>query len=175
MRIQASYSRRIFTKLSGAGLLVSALGVSVTAQAHREAASTTNIIWSDTDKSLHITHVMHTHDAQRALFHAGLLDKPDLTPLKSQAILALYMSENFSVSTSEKSLPLGIIGAEIIGRSVYVYHEAPIAARPETLIITANMFQPLVNDFINHIDITTQNGTQSYRQTKTSEPISLDF
>ena len=169
------YSRRLFTKLTGAGLFVSALGVSVTAQAHREAACTTNIVWSDPDKSLHITHVMHTHDAQRALFHAGLLDKPDLTPLKAQATLALYMSNNFTISVDSDPLPLEIIGAEIIGRSVYVYHEALATVRPKKLTIDAKMFQPIVHDFINHIDITTDNGTQSFRQTKNSQPIALNF
>lgn len=168
-------TRRLFKKLTVAGFMASALGLSVMANAHREAASTTEIKWSDTDQSIHITHIMHTHDAQRALFHAGKLDKPDLTPLKAQAILALYMSHNFSMTVEGQTVPLTIIGAEIIGRSAYVYHEAIVSNKPETVTVDAQMFQNIIDDFINHIDIKRADGTESHRQVKNSPPITFTF
>ena len=168
-------TRRFFKQFMIAGVFASTLGLSMTATAHREAASTSEITWSDVDSSLHITHIMHTHDAQRALYHAGRIDKPDLTPLKAQAILALYMSETFTISADDQTLPLTIIGAEIIGRNVYIYHEAPVAQKPSTLTIDAQMFQNIIDDFINHIDIKHPDGTQSVRQTKNSDPISFTF
>ena len=168
-------TRRLFTHLSSAGLIAGAFGLATPAFAHREAASSTDIIWSKTSQALHITHVMHTHDAQRALFHAGRIEKPDLTPLKAQAILALYISETFSVSLPDQPLALNIIGAEIIGRNVYVYHEVALRMRPETLTVHTEMFQDLVDNFINHIDVDTKDGTRSFRQTKNSEPITINF
>lgn len=168
-------TRRLFNHSLSASLLVGAFGLSSTAAAHREAASTTEVKWSDADKSIHITHIMHTHDAQRALFHAARLDKPDLTPLKAQAILALYMSETFSISADNEALPLNIIGAEIIGRNVYVYHEAAVEAKPDIVTINARMFQNIIDDFINHIDVVREDATESFRQTKNSDSIIITF
>lgn len=169
------FTRRLFNHLISAGIFASALGLSGIASAHREAASTSEITWSESDQSIHITHIMHTHDAQRALFHAGLIDKPDLTPLKAQAILALYMSESFILSANDQTLPLTIVGAEIIGRNVYVYHEASVTSKPDSVTVDAQMFQSIIDDFINHIDIKRPQGTESVRQTRNSDPISFTF
>jgi len=161
-------SRRYFNSLICAGGIASAFSLSPEAFAHREAASSTEILWSEDTKSLQITHVMHTHDAQRALFHMGRLKKPDLTPLKAQALLALYFSETFALSADDTPLELNIIGAEIIGRNVFVYQDITLPNRPDNLVIDPYMFQDVVEDFLNHIDVHTDNGIKSFRRTKSS-------
>lgn len=168
-------SRRLFNSFLSAGGLAGAICLSPAAFAHREAASSTEILWADDSQSLNITHVMHTHDAQRALFHMGRLDKPDLSPLKAQAILALYISETFAISADDVPLSLNIIGAEIIGRNVFVYQDVSLVARPKTLIIDPYMFQTAVIDFLNHIDVHTDDGVKSFRRTKNSSPFRVPF
>jgi len=168
-------NRRTFIQLITAGLTTSAAMAARPAFAHREAASRTKIIWSEREKSLHITHRIHTDDAQRALFNAGRIERPDLSPLKAQAALALYISDTFSISSEDGPLKLDIIGAEIIGKNVNVYHTAPLLERPKSLIVNISSFQNLVESFINHLDIETLNGTESRRQTKNSLPASVSF
>ncbi len=168
-------SRRYFNSLLCAGGLAGAFSLSSPAFAHREAASSTEILWSEGAQSLQITHVMHTHDAQRALFHMGRLKKPDLTPLKAQALLALYFSETFSLSADDTALELNIIGAEIIGRNVFVYQDVTLPSRPENLSIDPYMFQGVVEGFINHIDVHTDNGIKSFRRTKNSSAFLVPF
>ena len=168
-------SRRAFIYTASAGVAAKALISAGPASAHREAASRTKIIWSEPDKSLHITHRLHTDDVQRALFHAKRIKRPDLSPLKAQAALALYMSDTFSISSEDGPLDLDIIGAEIIGRNVNVYHTAPLLTRPRNVIVKITSFQNIIDGFINHLDIETQDGTSSHRQTKNSLPITVAF
>jgi len=168
-------SRRLFNSFLSAGSLAGAFCLAPSAFAHREAASSTEILWSDDTQSLQITHVMHTHDAQRALFHMGRIKNPDLTPLKAQAKLALYFSETFALSADEAPLELNIIGAEVIGRNVFVYQDVSLPKRPDTLVIDPYMFQGVVVDFLNHIDVNTRNGIKSFRRTKNSAPFEVPF
>lgn len=168
-------SRRLFNSLFCAGGFAGAMSLPSFAAAHREAASHTQIIWSETAGALQITHVMHTHDAQRALFHLGRLKKPDLTPLKAQAALALYISETFALAADEVPLELNIIGAEIIGRDVFVYQDIALPQRPGALLIDPNMFQGVVVDFLNHIDVHTPSGIKSFRRTKNTSPFDVPF
>ena len=168
-------TRRLFSSLISAGALAGTFCLSSSAYAHRESASSTEILWSDETKTIQVTHVMHTHDAQRALFHMGRIETPDLSSLKAQAKLALYFSETFTLSADNSPLELNIIGAEIIGRNVYIYQDASLPERPKSLVIDPYMFQGVVVNFLNHIDVNTENGIKSFRRTKSSAPFDIPF
>lgn len=148
--------RRSFITLSAKSLvgfgLLSALPL--TAYAHKERSTLTNIVWDEEDQKLYITHSYHIHEAEQVLFKAGVLGKPDLYDLRTRAQLALYTQDNFAVmANGETPLALELLGAENSGRNCFVYQQALLASAPKSLRVTCALMRPLETDMINHVDM----------------------
>jgi len=118
--------------------------------AHRLARTETEVRISP-DGTIAVIHVYHLQDAQSALFHAGLIDQPDLSSLRARAKLALYTERNFAVAAGDVSATLEIIGAEIEGDSVYIYQEGQIGGGP--LTVDARMLRDLIKTQSNSVNI----------------------
>ena len=145
-------NRRVFVRSCFATGLVGAL--SAPASAHRQKKAQSTIEWNHDSSSLEITHILHRHDAEQALAAIGKLDNPDLSSLKSRAILALHIAEQFSLSDSEQNpINIEIIGAENSGQNIYVYFEAKLKASPVGLLIKNSILQDFYADQINHVNV----------------------
>ena len=122
--------------------------------AHRQKKAQTTIKWNAQGSSLEITHMLHRHDAERALVAIGLLETPDLSSLKSRAILALYLSEQFGLQDLDaKPINVDIIGAENSGPHIYAYFEAKLDTAPAGLLIRNRILQEVYADQINHVNV----------------------
>ena len=136
-------------------LAISVTGsASMVASAHRQKKVQSTVEWNERSSSLEIIHELHRHDAEQALALLGKLKRPDLTSLKSRAVLALYVEEHFALSDIENSqLTLDIVGAEIDSARIYVYLEVNMSARPKGLMIENKIFHDVYADQINHVNV----------------------
>jgi hypothetical protein len=127
-----------------------AIAASAPAYAHRLARTETEVRISP-DGTVSVIHVYHLQDAQSALFHAGLIDQPDLSSLRARAKLALYTEQRFAIAASDINAELEIIGADIEGDSVYIYQEGQIGDGP--LSVDARMLRDLIKTQSNSVNI----------------------
>lgn len=126
------------------------LGVAPAAFAHR-AARTETEVKIHPDGQVDVIHVYHLQDAKDALYQAGLIETPDLTPLRARAQLALYTNDRFAVMNGETSVELETIGAEIEGDSVYIYQQGQTRSGP--FAIKAEMLRELLHGQINSVNV----------------------
>ncbi|MEM7730350.1 MAG: DUF6702 family protein [Pseudomonadota bacterium] len=127
--------------------------------AHR-AARTETELRIEADGTVGVIHVYHLQDAQDALYKAGLIDRPDLTPLRARARLALYTRRHFSLSEGGEPVDLDVIGAEIEGDNVYVYQEGRLTG-DGALVVMANMLRELMHDQTNSVNVVRNGRTQT--------------
>lgn len=154
------HSRRLF--LGGACALITSVALSRPALAHREAYTLSEITWEDNPRAIYATHSFHIHEAERALYKAGVLDKPDLYSLKSRAQLALYAEENFALKDQNGTkIDLQLLGAEISGGDCFVYQEAFLDEKPSALSVAVNFMRDLNTAQINHVDVKLGKDVQS--------------
>lgn len=125
----------------------------LSAQAHRQKTTLSQIEWSETDKALYVTHSFHMHDAETALAARGIIHKPDLTSLKARARLALYTAEHFNLSVGGEKIELEILGAEFHARTVYVYQQVHLEDKPTAMTISADMLRDIIPGQINNVDV----------------------
>ena len=155
---QMTVSRRYFTLLS----VAACAGISVPAAAHRERVTLTEVEWNPFKNRLYVTHSFHVHEAERTLYKAGVISKPDLYSLKSRAELALYTGDNFSLSNLDGApIPLEIIGAEIVGRECMVYQDAALEQLPAGFTIECNLMRDFDGGQINNVDVKVTQQVQS--------------
>jgi len=149
-------NRRTFVK----SVLAATLGGTVItslhsrAWAHRQKQALSTIEWNARTKTLEVTHDLHAHDAELVLAKLGLIPSPDLTDLRARARLALYVKENFQLSTLDgQAIDLTILGAETDATYAHVYMEAELATPPSGLLITNTMLQDVFVDQINLVNV----------------------
>ena len=124
-----------------------ALAAARPALAHRQKRTDTVVEW--TGEGFAITHIFHRHDAEVALSRAGYLVRPDIESLKSRALIAIHVEETFEII----GLDLETLGAEAEGNRLYVYQEAKLAERPDSLRLQVNMLRGLFGDHVNAVNI----------------------
>ena len=152
-------SRRCFTTSSIALLSAS---LTIPAYAHKERLTLTEIEWEDNPGFLYITHKFSVHEAERTLFTAGVLSKPDLYSLKSRAELALYAADNFSMTLPDGSeIELEVLGAEIMGPDCFVYQQADLGFLPDGFDIDCRFMRELDARQINNVDVKITDTVQS--------------
>ncbi|MEE9273120.1 MAG: DUF6702 family protein [Robiginitomaculum sp.] len=150
--------RAILAGLTAGGLALA----STSAFAHRQMQSISVIKWNALSKTLTITHTLHMHDAEQALSRLGLLKKPDLTPLRARASLALYVQKHFLLRDLDNhDYDISIIGAEIDSSYVYIYNEVALSSMPSGLIITNTLLQDIYPDQANQVNVTLGGKTSS--------------
>lgn len=144
-------SRRVFTTST---LAAAATLITPHAFAHRERTTLTEIEWEDNPGYLYVTHSFHIHEAERTLYKAGVIDKPDLYLLKTRAQLALYTAENFRLLGGDgQEIALEILGAEASGGDCFVYQQAELDGPPNALTIGCNLMREFADDQINNVDV----------------------
>lgn len=160
MRQVARPDRRRLLALAGAGILGSALGTALPAQAHRAHAVLT-VVRIARDGGLQITHRLHGHDAEVALRMVDRVEAPDLSSLENRARLALYVERRFSLAHADGTpIVLRLLGAERDGEDVLVYQEAPPttapgqqAGPPESLSVRSDILREVFETQENRVNI----------------------
>ena len=119
--------------------------------AHRVARTETELRIAD-DGSVSVIHAIHAQDAQDAMFAAGLIERPDIGTLENRARLALHVAERFDISINEAPIALELLGAELEGKTVFVYQEGADAF-PGELRVHAAMLRDLVPAIRNSVNV----------------------
>ena len=146
------FTRRNTLKFASGAAITAALPVP--ALAHRQKTTLSQVEWNAADNTLYVTHSYHMHDTETALAAAGIIDKPDLTSLRARAKLAIYTARNFQLSSGGKDITLDVLGAENVGRTVYVYQEAHLDEVPNELLVSATMLREIIPGQLNNVDVT---------------------
>ena len=137
--------------LGAAGIVICASSTSV--WAHRLTTTTTQIEINSETGEIDVIHDFHVHDTGIALAGEGILDSPNLAALKERAQLALYTEKSFTLYQNGSSIPLEIIGAELVRGSVLVYQQGKIDLPVGGLSVRAEMMRKFVPDQINNVDV----------------------
>ncbi len=144
--------------------------------AHREKATISEVVWSEADGFLYATHKFHMHQTEVSLFKAGITHSAKFESLRARAELALYVEENFKLSTlGGDPIALEVLGAEIEGRDVYVYQQTALKAAPDGLIVSCNLMRSFIPDQINHVDVKLGGETKSLAFRGTDGPKEVSF
>ena len=135
----------------GGATLICALPA-LPAFAHRQKQVLTTISWNAQTKNLEVIHDLFAHDAEAALAQLGRLDKPDLTPLRARAKLALYTQEHFRVKSLDgANISLSIVGAEVDSNLAHVYLQSPLPTRPKGLFISDTILTDIFPSETNRV------------------------
>ena len=143
-----------------AAVAIAALGLALTASAHREPGSLTSIEWNEASGKTEIVHRLHSHDAELGI--GAALDRPDLSALDlaGRAYIALYVEERFHIAGDDGELPLTLIGAELEGDHVLIYQEYA-GQLPRNLRIRDDILRDAYPAQVNQVNIEDGNTTHS--------------
>ena len=98
---------------------------------------------------------------RQLLFKAGVIEKNDMTGLRSRAQAALYSSERFELKADGDTIPLDILGAEVAGGHLYIYQTGTLEALPETWSAKNLILRDLSPRFDNVINVPTKDGIRT--------------
>ena len=129
--------------------------------AAHEAARVETEVTLNANGGVEIIHVLQLSAAQRLLYKADVIDKNDLTGLKSRAQAALYASERFSLKADGNDIPLDILGAEVAGGHLYIYQTGTLSELPENWSAQNTILRDLSPRFDNLINVPTKDGIQT--------------
>ena len=110
---------------------------------------------------LDVTHILQLSTAQRLLYKAGVIEKNDLTGLKSRAQAALYSAEHFDLIADGETISLNILGAEVVGRHFYIYQTGTLPALPKLWSARNSILRDLSPRFDNVINVPTVDGIRT--------------
>jgi len=126
-----------------------------------EAARVETEVKLNADATLDVTHVLQLSAAQRLLFKAGIIDKNDMTGLKSRAQAALYASERFELNGDAERIELNILGAEVRGGHLYIYQTGVLTSVPKNWSARNSILRDLSPRFDNMVNVPTEDGIQT--------------
>jgi len=142
------------------GLLTLGLALAAPAAAH-DAARVETVITLGSAGSVDVTHTLQLSAAQRLLYKAGVIEKNDMTGLRSRAQAALYTSERFELKADDKTIALDILGAEVLGGHLYIYQTGAIRTLPKTWSARNAILRDLSPRFDNIINVPGKDGIQT--------------
>lgn len=164
-----------------AALILSTL-LSTPATAHRVKSCLTTVDWK-ADGSVQITHRVHYHDAVEVLRDlqrkaGGIKGKETLFEDAGIARMALYVSEDFTVKSGEKSLQnidLTVIGGEVEGDYFYLYFESKAPVSGDELAFKSDIFRADFPSQVNTVIVTKGKTEKSIILMKKNQVKSINF
>lgn len=151
MKLPASMTRRM-ALLTG-GSFVMTLALAPEALAHRAQTVLTTVMWNAASGMLEVTHRLHAHDAELSLQATTGVQNVDITQVKNQAQLMLYIEKQFSLTDGAKPIALQPLGAEFEGESILLYQECKLAAPPKQLSIANGILRDVFEGQTNLVNV----------------------
>ena len=108
----------------------SALAIAPSAFAHRSQSVLTTVSWNPSRSMIEVMHRLHAHDAEVGLAQSVGASAIDITQVRNQAQLMLYIEGHFSLSGPAGKIALQPLGAEFESEAILLYQEAKLAAPP---------------------------------------------
>ena len=152
-------------RANAAIVATAALCVAALASAHRMPGSISTVKHSASGDTIEIILRLHTHDAELGIAITAGKRYVSLETLVDRAQLALYVEERFNMAeyTDREigdKLALELIGAELDGEFVLVYHEFA-GDLPAGLAIRDDILRDVFPGQVNHVNVATGSEVRS--------------
>jgi hypothetical protein len=144
-------ARRTLIGLAGSVLLAPS------AFAHRAQSVLTTVEWNAANRTIEVIHRFHTQDAELALTQIAS-EAVDLTQLRSQARLLIYVQTNFALLDGAQPMELEPIGVELNGEDAIVYREARRPAPSDEIGVDDRLLRDVFDQQTNLVNVQMTHG-----------------
>ena len=151
MRLLGGITRR--KALLTGGACVATVALAPEALAHRAQTVLTTVMWNASSSVLEVTHRIHAHDAELTLAATTGVQAVDITQVKNQAQLLLYIEKQFTMTDGGKTIALQPLGAEMEGEAILVYQECRLATPPKVLSIVNGILRDVFEGQTNLVNV----------------------
>ena len=151
MRLLVGITRRMALLTGGA--CVATVALAPEALAHRAQTVLTTVMWNASSSMLEVTHRIHAHDAELTLAATTGVQAVDITQVKNQAQLMLYIEKQFTMTDGGKTIALQPLGAEMEGEAILVYQECRLATPPKVLSIVNGILRDVFEGQTNLVNV----------------------
>lgn len=151
MRLLVGITRRMALLTGGA--CVATVALAPEALAHRAQTVLTTVMWNASSSMLEVTHRIHAHDAELTLAATTGVQAVDITQVKNQAQLLLYIEKQFTMTDGGKTIALQPLGAEMEGEAILVYQECRLATPPKVLSIVNGILRDVFEGQTNLVNV----------------------
>lgn len=148
---RASVTRRC--ALAAGGVLGAGLIWAPPALAHRAQTVLSTVTWNEAGASLDVMHRLHGHDAEVCLALKSGAPQADITELRTQAQLMIYIEDTFVLTDGGRALALSPLGAEMQGEAVLMYQECKLTAPPRNLAIENRILRDVFENQTNLVNV----------------------
>lgn len=148
---RASMTRRM--AITAGGAFGAALAWAPPALAHRAQTVLSTVTWNAAESTLDVTHRFHGHDAEVCLSIKNGEPQADISVLRTQAQLMLYVEGTFGLRDGATSLALSPLGAEVQGEAVMLYQECKLAAPPKNLSVDDRILRDVFENQTNIVNV----------------------
>ena len=122
--------------------------------AHRSQSVLTTVNWNAATSTLEVMHRIHAHDAEVGLMQStGSTENVDITIVRNQAQLMLYVEKHFSLSGPEGPIALEPLGAEFQSEAIVLYQEAKLKAPPPELAVDNQILRDVFDGQTNLVNV----------------------
>jgi hypothetical protein len=135
------------------GACVATVALAPEALAHRAQTVLTTVMWNASSSVLEVTHRIHAHDAELTLAATTGVQAVDITQVKNQAQLLLYIEKQFTMTDGGKTIALQPLGAEMEGEAILVYQECRLATPPKVLSIVNGILRDVFEGQTNLVNV----------------------
>jgi hypothetical protein len=138
-----------------------ALAVAPPALAHRSQSVLTTMNWNAATSTLEVMHRIHAHDAEVGLAQSAGVDAIDITQVRNQALLMLYVEKHFSLAAPSGPITLSPVGAEFESEAILLYQEAKLKAPPAELSIDNRILRDVFDTQTNLVNVKLDKRTRT--------------
>ena len=142
---------------AGAGLLLAP-----PALAHRSQTVLSTVMWNAAATVLEVTHRLHPHDAELALQQTSGVLQVDITAVKNQAALMIYIDDRFVLTDGGRRLTLEPVGAEFEGDTLLLYQQCKLKAPPARLAIDDRILRDIFEAQANLVNVRLAERTRTF-------------
>ncbi|MEQ1780693.1 MAG: DUF6702 family protein [Hyphomonadaceae bacterium] len=142
---------------AGTGLLLAP-----PALAHRSQTVLSTVMWNATASVLEVTHRLHPHDAELALQQTSGVLQVDITAVKNQAALMIYLEERFVLTDGGRKIALEPVGAEFEGDTLLMYQQCALKTPPARLAIDDRILRDVFEAQANLVNVRLAERTRTF-------------
>jgi hypothetical protein len=147
VKLPARITRRVAMLAGGA------IALAPEALAHRAQTVLTTVMWNASSSMLEVTHRLHAHDAELTLAATTGAQAVDITQVKNQAQLMLYIEKQFVLKDGAKQITLQPLGAELEGEALLLYQECRLPGPPRDLSIANGILRDVFEGQTNLVNV----------------------
>jgi hypothetical protein len=148
---RASMTRRL--ALVAGGAFGAGMVWAPPALAHRAQTVLSTVTWNSASSTLDVMHRLHGHDAEVCLAMKSGAPQADITELRTQAQLMIYIEETFALTDGGRAIALSPLGAEMQGEAVLLYQECKLTAPPQNLAIDNRILRDVFENQTNLVNV----------------------